>query len=817
MAPDNNPPPETPPDIIDAGLSTAMSGGEEISSDDAERVRRFVEERWLGERTKELEGGQEARLQLLREIGMDARKFSEHEQRLDALASLLLRRADLQAFQQQWRDRKVKFKYRSEFHGLAGPVGHAICPERDELIALIDIEILQRIPADASPDSRRAFLRDFNKRLSDELQSRQGWLTALDRDDIQAAYGIARDEARSLASRRGITLLSETAAAQAAAAAAPAEQAAPAAPTYQAGDQPVEQAEQPAADTYKTSAESYIAHLPQDQQQAQKDELARICAMPDGDDKTSAFTALLEGLHEKTATKRASELKARLDAEKQAGTDTSALEQELTQAASGTAPEVFTQLDAVEVKINALNPWPAKKKILEAYIGFLTGQEKTDAQAKLAELESKTGPERMTAADAMLTSLHEKVVKPRIAAIEKVLKDMPDSDDKTQLTAELQTLKDATPTDAIRLAQALYQKVFPPATADPTIQRLAEYARKNGGLAASIHTLILLLAKLDISFGNGSPIFFDANTLAGLGFTQDPNGKWLAPQESQEQGPQTPEQAVAARLKTECGLTDDELTDVKGATVEQIASGQNIGTHLIDADKIRKVQGLVLGYAGKTDLSQLDASINGQQAFTFMVEREQERQAQQQSAAAISAASAPGAPAASAPSGVAAPVPASTPDIPPAAPAAAAAAAAASAPPTAPDAAPDLQARYFQQLEDAARPFIGRTTELSEDHPIQFQLPYIEGSEIKTVSCSLGPEIAEVGGNRYKIELPMGAELKSVKFEGTAQSGTVTLEAGVGFATQERSVPTSELFETLHTLRRGISTHTLDEATFRLA
>ena len=179
-------------------------------------------------------------------------------------------------------------------------------------------------------------------------------------------------------------------------------------------------------------------------------------------------------------------------------------------------------------------------------------------------------------------------------------------------------------------------------------------------------------------------------------------------------------------------------------------------------------------------------------------------------AAAETTAPAPTAPAAPATAPVATQAPATAPIAPPAAPAAptvtptpAPAPAVEAKPET-----PSLEQHRLELIADNLKDYVGKSTPISATSEFNVKLPFIENGQIVEVPCVIkGGNKVEVGGIKYDLELPAGAELTGVEIpELNLQDGTAILTASKFMFSDTAEMPLSKMLEMLDALRKGPST-----------
>ncbi len=150
------------------------------------------------------------------------------------------------------------------------------------------------------------------------------------------------------------------------------------------------------------------------------------------------------------------------------------------------------------------------------------------------------------------------------------------------------------------------------------------------------------------------------------------------------------------------------------------------------------------------------------------------------------------------------PAPAATvANVPTAAPSPAPTAAPTAAPTKPPEKTPaDLQKELIAKTNENLKKYAGETVDL-KTKDFSFPLPYIEGQEIKTVTCTIHGNTFKVGTFVFEMKLPANANLQSIKFEGTAQGGTAEITAGKLIWSDTKEIPLKELLVHLEKLRSG--------------
>lgn len=163
--------------------------------------------------------------------------------------------------------------------------------------------------------------------------------------------------------------------------------------------------------------------------------------------------------------------------------------------------------------------------------------------------------------------------------------------------------------------------------------------------------------------------------------------------------------------------------------------------------------------------------------------------------------------------------PSPQPQSPPAAPtqAAAPAAAAAVKPPEKPTETPET--KLIQATNEELKPFNNRTIDLTKE-TFLFRLPYItQNGSIDYANCSIRGNNFEIGGHKYKLELPMGANLQKITMEGPIQTGSTELVAGKFGLSDSKEIPLKTLLANLEALRKEPKNRTItignDNATFK--
>ncbi|MFA6521732.1 MAG: hypothetical protein WCT53_05095 [Candidatus Gracilibacteria bacterium] len=119
-----------------------------------------------------------------------------------------------------------------------------------------------------------------------------------------------------------------------------------------------------------------------------------------------------------------------------------------------------------------------------------------------------------------------------------------------------------------------------------------------------------------------------------------------------------------------------------------------------------------------------------------------------------------------------------------------------------------LEQHRLELIEDNLKDYIGKSTPISATSEFNVKLPFIENGQIVEVPCVIkGGNKVEVGGIKYDLELPAGAELTGVEIpELNLQDGTAILTASKFMFSDTAEMPLSKMLEMLDALRKGPST-----------
>ena len=125
-----------------------------------------------------------------------------------------------------------------------------------------------------------------------------------------------------------------------------------------------------------------------------------------------------------------------------------------------------------------------------------------------------------------------------------------------------------------------------------------------------------------------------------------------------------------------------------------------------------------------------------------------------------------------------------------------------------------LQQRLVQETNAALIKLVG--THDIENGTFPFEFPFADGADIKTASCSWSKNTIKIGDNTYELQLPAGAQAKTVAIEGSTTNGSATLTGKLFFVEKSETMPLIDLVQILETLRSQPKDHSFTRGSNQL-
>ncbi|MBI4994654.1 hypothetical protein HZC21_03350 [Candidatus Peregrinibacteria bacterium] len=152
-----------------------------------------------------------------------------------------------------------------------------------------------------------------------------------------------------------------------------------------------------------------------------------------------------------------------------------------------------------------------------------------------------------------------------------------------------------------------------------------------------------------------------------------------------------------------------------------------------------------------------------------------------------------------------APAPAAAPQQPTVAPAVVPAAAPAAAPTPLSGAAKPAEnpeTKLIQATNEELKKYENRTIDLTQE-TFSFRLPYIsQNGGIEYANCSIKENNITIGGHKYRLELPVGANLQKITIQGPFQTGSAELMAGKFMMSDSKEIPLKTLLANFEALQK---------------